>query len=122
MNQEEIKKALDNFENDKFSDAKDILTREIRSCRDEFLNDKLGLAEEQENEEELDENAAEDAEKQRQLKIMRRQGGDDSLPGPKPKSPAEKARIQREQERLKKERQAKRDRERDREHARDMGE
>jgi len=45
MDQEAIKKALDNFENDKFSDAKDILTREIRSRRDEFLNDKLGLNE-----------------------------------------------------------------------------
>jgi len=59
MDQEAIKKALDSFENDKFSDAKDILTREIRGRRDEFLNDKLGLAkqfeEEKENEEELEE-------------------------------------------------------------------
>ena len=43
MDQEAIKKALDNFENDKFSDAKDILQKEIRGRRDEFLNDKLGL-------------------------------------------------------------------------------
>jgi hypothetical protein len=44
MDQEAIKKALDSFENDKFSDAKDILKKEIQSRRDEFLIDKLGLS------------------------------------------------------------------------------
>ena len=43
MDQEAIKKALDNFENDKFSDAKETLQKEIQNRRDEFLNDKLGL-------------------------------------------------------------------------------
>ena len=45
MDKEAIKKALDSFENDKFSDAKDILQKEIRTRRDEWLEEKLGLDE-----------------------------------------------------------------------------
>lgn len=49
MDKEQIKKALDSFEDDKFSDAKDILKKEIQDKRDEFLIDKLGLEKEEEN-------------------------------------------------------------------------
>jgi hypothetical protein len=52
MDQEAIKKALDFFEEDKFSDAKEIMQKEIRTARDEFLTDKLGidLQQDQQNE------------------------------------------------------------------------
>lgn len=43
MDKEKIKKALDHFENDKFVDAKDIISQEIKGKRDEFIKDKLGL-------------------------------------------------------------------------------
>lgn len=43
MDKENIKKALDHFENDEFVDAKEILTKEIQSKRDDFVKDKLGL-------------------------------------------------------------------------------
>lgn len=43
MDQEKIRKALDHFENDKFTDAKDILKREIGAKKNDFLKDKLGL-------------------------------------------------------------------------------
>ena len=43
IDKESVKKALDSFENDKFCDAKDILSGEIRKARDTFLKDKLGL-------------------------------------------------------------------------------
>lgn len=44
MDIEKIKKALDHFENDEFVDAKDIIKQEISGKRDEFIKDKLGLA------------------------------------------------------------------------------
>jgi hypothetical protein len=44
MDKEKIKKALDHFENDEFVDAKDIISQEIAGKRDEFIKDKLGLA------------------------------------------------------------------------------
>ena len=43
MDNDKIKKALDHFENDEFVDAKEILTKEIKSKRDEFVKDKVGL-------------------------------------------------------------------------------
>lgn len=43
MDKEKIKDVLDSFENDKFTDAKDVLSQEIRSRRDEFLKGKLDL-------------------------------------------------------------------------------
>jgi hypothetical protein len=43
IDKEKIKDALDNFENDKFMDAKDILSTEIGRVKDEFLKDKLEL-------------------------------------------------------------------------------
>ena len=43
MEKENIKKALDHFENDEFVDAKEILTKEIQSKRDDFVKDKVGL-------------------------------------------------------------------------------
>ena len=43
MDNEQIKKALDNFENDKFTDAKDVLSKVISDKRDSYLKDKLGL-------------------------------------------------------------------------------
>ena len=43
IDKEQIKKALDHFEDDKFSDAKDILKGEISKQRDAWLKDKLEL-------------------------------------------------------------------------------
>ncbi len=43
MEKDDIKKALDHFENDEFVDAKDIMTKAIQGKRDDFLKDKLGL-------------------------------------------------------------------------------
>lgn len=43
MDNEKIKQALDSFENDKFTDAKDVLSQEIKDRRDDFLQKKLEL-------------------------------------------------------------------------------
>ena len=43
IDKEQIKKALDSFENDKFMDAKDVLSKEIKAAKYEFLEKKLGL-------------------------------------------------------------------------------
>lgn len=44
MDNDNIKKALDHFENDEFVDAKEILQKEIHNRRNDFIKDKLGLA------------------------------------------------------------------------------
>lgn len=56
VDKEEIKKALDHFENDEYSEASDILKKEIAKHRDEWLEQKLGLegAEEADAEEDVD--------------------------------------------------------------------
>lgn len=43
MDDNVIKSALDDFENDSFIDAKEKLKGEISKARDEFLKQKLGL-------------------------------------------------------------------------------
>ena len=43
MDNDEIKKALDHFENDEFSLAKDILTKEIKKKVNNHFKDKLEL-------------------------------------------------------------------------------
>ena len=43
MDKEQIKKALDAFENEKFSDAKDILKKEIDNAKSDFIKDKLDI-------------------------------------------------------------------------------
>lgn len=43
LDSKKIKKSLDDFEEDRFTDSKDALTGEISKARDEFLKDKLGL-------------------------------------------------------------------------------
>lgn len=43
VNKKEIKKALDHFENDEYSQAQDILKKEIAKHRDEWLDQKLDL-------------------------------------------------------------------------------
>lgn len=45
MDKEQIKKALDAFENDEFTTAKEIIGAEIQNKRNEFLKDKLELKE-----------------------------------------------------------------------------
>lgn len=40
---EKVKKALDKFEEDDFVSADEILRKEIKDKRDEFLKDKLEL-------------------------------------------------------------------------------
>jgi len=43
ISKENIKKALDHFENDEYVEAKDILSKEISNYKDEWLKDKLEL-------------------------------------------------------------------------------
>ena len=43
VDKEQIKKAIDKFENDKFVDSKEILSKEVRKAKNSFLKDKLGL-------------------------------------------------------------------------------
>lgn len=45
MDKEQIRKALDHFEDDQYTDAKEILTQEIRTSKEAFLTDKLGIQE-----------------------------------------------------------------------------
>jgi len=45
IDKEQIKKALDSFENDKFMDAKDVLSKEIKAAKYDFLEKKLELSE-----------------------------------------------------------------------------
>ncbi len=44
MDKDQIRKALDHFENDKYVDAKDIISQEVAGKRDVFLKDRLGLS------------------------------------------------------------------------------
>jgi len=43
MDKEQIKKALDAFEDEKYSDAKDILKKEIQNAKNDFIKDKLDI-------------------------------------------------------------------------------
>lgn len=43
VDKENIKRALDAFESDEYVDAKDILKKEIRTARNEYLGSKLKL-------------------------------------------------------------------------------
>ena len=43
MDKEAIRKALDAFEDDKYTDAKEIIQGEIEKKRNSFLKDKLEL-------------------------------------------------------------------------------
>ncbi len=43
VDKELIRKALDHFENDEYTEAQDILKKEIAKQRDEWLDDKLEL-------------------------------------------------------------------------------
>jgi len=43
MDKEAIKKALDAFEDEKYSDAKDILKKEIETAKNDFIKDKLDI-------------------------------------------------------------------------------
>ena len=43
VDKEQIKKALDSFENDKFMDAKDVLSKEIKAAKYDYLEKKLEL-------------------------------------------------------------------------------
>lgn len=44
VDKEEIKKALDHFENDDFTSAKEVLQKEIHKAKNDFLKDKLDLS------------------------------------------------------------------------------
>ena len=43
IDKEAIKSALDNFEDDNFVDSKEILSKEIKKAKNDYLKDKLGL-------------------------------------------------------------------------------
>ena len=43
MDKEQIKKALDAFEDERYSDAKDILKKEIEVAKNDFIKDKLDI-------------------------------------------------------------------------------
>lgn len=60
MDKEKIKKALDHFENDEFTDAKNIISSEIRKKRNDWMKDKLDLKESLNEKEEEDEDDEEE--------------------------------------------------------------
>ena len=70
IDDEKIKAALDDFEDDNFLDAKEKLSKEIAKARDEFLEkalelkDKLNPEEEEEEEEEKEEEEEEEEEEE----------------------------------------------------------
>jgi hypothetical protein len=68
MDKEAIRKALDNFEEDKFTDAKEVLQKEIRAARDEYLAKKLDLTVEEEEMDDEDEEM-EDGKKKKKKKM-----------------------------------------------------
>lgn len=43
MDKEKVRKALDHFENDEFVDAKEILSKEIKTSVDSHVKDKCDL-------------------------------------------------------------------------------
>lgn len=43
IDMEQIKKALDHFENDEFVDSKEVLQKEIKKAKNDFLKNKLEL-------------------------------------------------------------------------------
>lgn len=43
VDSEQIRKALDHFENDEFTDSKEILRKEFSKAKNDFVVDKLGL-------------------------------------------------------------------------------
>lgn len=57
---ENIKKVLDDFENDKYSEAEELLRKEVAKHRDEWLNKKLELKGETEEDEPDDGTGADD--------------------------------------------------------------
>jgi len=52
LDKEAVKKALDHFENDEFTDAKEILQKQIKQTKNDFIDDKLGLNKEKQGQEE----------------------------------------------------------------------
>ncbi len=54
---EQIKKALDHFENDEFVDSKEVLQKEIRKAKNDFLKNKLDLKNDVEPQEKIDQEA-----------------------------------------------------------------
>jgi hypothetical protein len=65
VDNEQIKKALDHFENDEFVDAKEILQKEIRKSKNDHLKNKLELKQDIEPQEDQEK---EDQEKEDQEK------------------------------------------------------
>ena len=63
MDKEQIKKALDAFEEEKYSDAKDILKKEINIAKNDFIKDKLGI--DLKEEEEIEDKEEEDEDKKK---------------------------------------------------------
>ena len=43
VNKEKVKSAIDDFENEKHTEAKETIKAEIRSSVNDYLKDKLGL-------------------------------------------------------------------------------
>ena len=62
VDDEKVKDALDDFEDEKFSDAKEKIAGEIKKARDDFLKAKLQLQKDLEDREEKEEDAQDDAE------------------------------------------------------------
>lgn len=59
VDNEQIKKALDHFENDEFVDAKEILQKEILRAKNDHLKNKLDLKAEIDAEAKVDTEKAE---------------------------------------------------------------
>ena len=61
VDKEEIRKALDHFENDEYTEAQEILQKEINKQKMEWLSDKLDLKGETEADDSDDEETDDDA-------------------------------------------------------------
>ena len=72
---EQIKKALDHFENDEFVDSKEVLQKEIRKAKNDFLKNKLDLKNDVEPQDKIDQEA--DDEVSQRLFRERRPGRSD---------------------------------------------
>ena len=68
INRDNIKKALDAFEDDDFVSSKEILQKEISGRKNEWMQEKLGLTKPLGEEDEKEEETEDDDEKKKKEK------------------------------------------------------
>ena len=98
VDDEKVKDALDDFEDDKFTDAKEKLASEIGKARDEFLKAKLKLQQDLEDKaEKEEEDSKDDAEYKDDDSEEEDETGDDKKKRKKRISKAIKKKIEKEE-------------------------